>query len=76
MAEKKGGRWVHEFVSPHPTPEWCHSGVELVLTRQGIELSGWYDSMVGIEGRFITWEEFDKARADVMAGRATLEAKQ
>ena len=73
MAEKKGGRWVHEFMSPHQTPEWRHSGVELVLTRQGIELSGWYDSMVGIEGRFITWEEFDKARADVMAGRATLE---
>jgi hypothetical protein len=68
MAEKRRGRWVHDFVSP-TDPAWVSSGVELLLTRQGLHLSGWYDSMVGIEERFITWDEFDSARERVMKGR-------
>ena len=68
MAEKKGGRWVHEFWSPEDDT-WRNSGVEVTLTRQGVRMSGFYDSMVGIEGRFISWAEFDEARAAVMEGR-------
>lgn len=42
------------------------SGIDLVFTRKGIEVGGFYDSMVGIEGGFIPWTEVDGIRADVM----------
>lgn len=40
-------------------------GVRLVLTRRGIEVSGHYDSIVGIEGGSISWADLDAARAKV-----------
>lgn len=38
------------------------SGIRLIITRKGVELFGWYDHIVGIEGRAIPWDEFDRAR--------------
>ena len=75
MAEKRHGRWVHTFYSPE-ADDWCSSGVELTLTRRGVYISGWYDSMVGIESRRVSWSEFDAAREAVMKGRAALAAKK
>ena len=39
------------------------SGIDLTLTRRGIEVGGFYDSMVGLQGGFISWEDVDKHRA-------------
>jgi hypothetical protein len=38
------------------------SGLNFIVTKDGVDLGGWYDSFVGIEGRFIPWDEIDKAR--------------
>ena len=36
------------------------SDVELIFTRRGIEVNGWYDSFVGIGPTvLITWKEVD-----------------
>ena len=43
------------------------SGIDCTVTRKGLELGGWYDSFVGIEGRLISWGELDAARARVMS---------
>lgn len=39
-----------------------HSGIMLELTRTGVEVWGYYDTIVGIKGGFIPWEEFDHFR--------------
>lgn len=39
------------------------AGVEVTLTRKGVEVSGWYDTWGHIEGFSLTWEEFDALRA-------------
>ncbi len=39
-----------------------NSGVELVLTRDGIECFGFYDTFVGIQGFRMSWAEFDAER--------------
>jgi hypothetical protein len=55
-----------------------HSGIMLELTRTGVEVWGYYDGCVGIEGGFITWEDFDllraAARLPLKDARAALEA--
>ena len=38
------------------------SGIQVTIARDGLHLFGWYDSMVGIEGYTIPWEEFDELR--------------
>lgn len=38
------------------------SGVDARIFPDGVYISGWYDSMVGIEGGFITWEELEEIR--------------
>lgn len=39
------------------------SAAKIVLTKQGIEITGWYDSFVGLgESGFISWEEFEKCK--------------
>ncbi len=70
MAKKVHGRWQHEF---GPFSEGFggyapNSGVRVTLTRRGVEVDGWYDSFAGIEGGFVSWAEFDKARRDVLEG--------
>ena len=45
------------------------------LTRQGIDIFGWYDTFVGIEGKTIPWAEFDAARYAVMNGITREEAE-
>lgn len=37
-------------------------GVGLRAYPDGVYLSGWYDSFVGIEGGFVTWEQLDELR--------------
>ena len=37
-------------------------GVDLRAYPDGLRIGGWYDSFVGIEGGFITWEELDALR--------------
>jgi len=46
-----------------------NEGLTLTLSRRGLELTGFYDSCVGIEGGFLTWEEFDRLRAELWAPR-------
>jgi hypothetical protein len=41
------------------------SGIELTFTRKGLEVGGYYDSIVGLEGGLIPWDEIDAARAEV-----------
>jgi len=40
--------------------EWSSSGISItwVKSRQRIDVSGWYDSCVGIEGESFTLREF------------------
>ena len=42
------------------------SNVELTFCRQGVEVSGYYDNMVGIGNtKLIPWDEIDRYRAEV-----------
>lgn len=43
------------------------SGIEVRLTRKGVEIGGFYDSFVGMETTELTWEQFDALRAEVVA---------
>jgi hypothetical protein len=38
------------------------SGIDIYAVRNGLIIGGWYDSMVGIEPLFITWEQVDELR--------------
>lgn len=38
------------------------SGIQVTISRDGLKVFGWYDSMVGIEGYTIPWDEFDELR--------------
>lgn len=40
-------------------------GISLTVTRKGIEVDGWYDSIVGLPGPTVTWEELLAAKAEV-----------
>ncbi len=47
------------------------SGVGVTVTRKGIEVYGWYDSIVGMEPVILSWDELDNAKALVhMPSRA------
>lgn len=51
------------------SPSWGNSGVDLTVTRKGVELGGHYDGGYGgMEGFAITWEELELARA-IVRGR-------
>ena len=58
MRREESIRFGHEF-----------SGIDFTVTRRGIEVDGFYDSFVGIEGGFIPWEEVDRMRQEVMRVR-------
>ena len=47
--------------------DWGFSGIDILVTRKGIEFGGYYDSFVGIEGGFIPWQDFDEARRKVLS---------
>ena len=54
------------------------SGITLEIGRKGIEVVAYYDSVGGISGGFMSWEEFDRCRSmarrslkDVVAELAT-----
>lgn len=38
------------------------SGISVRAYRNGLWISGWYDSMVGIEGFLLPWETIDALR--------------
>lgn len=57
---------VHTKIIADTGRDYVNSGVELVLTKHGIECYGFYDSFVGIQGFRMTWDEFDAARREVV----------
>lgn len=38
------------------------SGVDARAYPDGLFIAGWYDSFVGIQGGFLTWDEIDALR--------------
>lgn len=40
-------------------------GIDLVITRAGIEVSGHYDSIVGLEGGSLSWDELEQVRHEL-----------
>lgn len=66
MAEKVSGRW-QETVRDDGGSRF--SGMELVATRKGVEVHGWYDSFVGIGGHItLSWDELEAMKGRVMRG--------
>ena len=57
--------YVHTEVTNWDKEYPRSSGVQLSITRDGIDFAGWYDSFVGIEGFRLSWEDFDELRAQV-----------
>lgn len=47
------------------TDESRSSGLKFTITRKGIEVFGWYDTYVGIEGFLFSWDQIDQAREEV-----------
>lgn len=47
--------------------EWGYprEGIDLVVTRAGIEVSGHYDSIVGLEGGSLSWDELEQIRKEL-----------
>lgn len=43
-------------------PKYSNSGIEIRFTRKHIDVIGWYDTYVGIEGGILTWDELDAIR--------------
>lgn len=44
---------------------WGHSELALTITRKGIEVTGFYDSFVGLQGIYLTWEQVEETRRRV-----------
>jgi len=65
MARKVGGRW-QETVRPEQ-PQYGE-GLEIVVTRKGVEARGFYDSMCGLDPVSLSWEDLDAIRARVREG--------
>ena len=54
-----------EIRSPHTGPA---GGVRLTVTREGIEVFGWYEGGVGVDDTLVVpWDEVEKARCQVFA---------
>lgn len=63
MADKDNGRWEERVI------EGSSSGVQLTVTRKGVEIFGWYDSFVGCsDGIHLTWADLEQMRARVDRG--------
>ena len=62
-ATRKRRPYIHTEIEADHSSNYHNSGVELVLTKEGIECYGCYDSFVGIQGFRMTWAEFDAERA-------------
>lgn len=64
MAEKVSGRWQESVRSGSKA-----SGVEVIVTRRGLEIFGWYDHFVGAgEPLSLTWDELEQMKGRVMRG--------
>ena len=48
-----------DWTSVDGKPGHHNSGIDMRAYPDGVYLSGWYDSMVGIEGAFLSWEYLD-----------------
>lgn len=65
MATKEHGRWQETFGNVHHG-----EGLQLVVTRKGVEVWGSYDSGYGgFEPVEVTWQELDDAKDRVRDGR-------
>lgn len=52
--------------SPYTPKQYRTSDIILTITRKGIEVSGYYDTYVGLgDTVLITWDKIDKMREDV-----------
>ena len=68
MAEKVGGRWQETFGAD--ISRYGGEGMELVVTRKGVEVHGAYDSGYGgFDPVEVTWQELLKAKDRVCEGR-------
>lgn len=38
------------------------SGIDITARRDGVYVSGFYDSMVGLDGLFLTWDDITRLR--------------
>lgn len=54
--------YIHTKITSWSSDNWNPSGVELTLTKEGIAVAGWYDSMVGIQGFKLSWEQFEEIK--------------
>ena len=63
MADKQNGRWEECFKKADK-----FSGIEVTVTRRGLEVFGFYDSMVGLPGPTISWVDLDAARYRIEHG--------
>ena len=60
--KRKRRPFIATSITRQEDPKWNFSGVEVLLTKDGIGVGGWYDSFVGIEPFTISWEQFDEER--------------
>lgn len=65
--EKRGGRY--QVYVTGKDAEATNSDVELVFTRAGLEFSAYYDTMVGLPGGKLTWDEIDSIRSELQKVR-------
>jgi hypothetical protein len=40
-------------------------GITFKVTRKGVDVSGYYDHFVALEGYTVTWEAIDEARKEL-----------
>ena len=65
LKEKRGGRYEIIVTTNDYAPE--SSDVQLTFTRRGVEITGHYDHFVGIESGFLSWEEIERIRTQLIA---------
>ncbi len=67
MAERREVIWSFAQHQPGYDPTWSRSSdIELTFTRKGLEVCGYYDSIVSLgETVLIPWAEVDAMRQQV-----------
>lgn len=66
--ERKRRPFIHTKIDRNVRlGDYYSSGIELTLTREGVAVFGYFDTMCGIEGYTIPWAALDAERAEVQA---------
>lgn len=66
MAERINRRWQESVRDPDGM---VGEGLRLTVTRRGIEVEGWYDSLVGLGPIKVTWADLEAMRERVKEGQ-------